>query len=400
MTAMTWRRTAIPCLAVALLLTACSDEDPGKDAGQEVQIVAGGGNTPNATKALDLALTGRPSDLDIGADGTIRLLVTENNRVSIWVIKPDGSAHRILVTRGITSAAELAVAKDGTLYISHSDGSAGMVSRIETSGDAVRVVGDGKAGATADGSAALGPASTITGITVDAQGNLVYGELRHFTAQHQEIALLRRVSAGRVETLAGTPEPFPSPQKFSDAMLASVAPPEGTKSLEWPLPGILQLRSLATGEDGTIYAAAEGGVLAFSADGTVRSVARRRDPSTAPLGERPFAREGDAADAFPQFITDTGVTVDRGYVAMPVELQPAENRTHIPAGFRWKGQYTPGQTAIIDSSVTMFDGQPVQKVVRLAQPDGSVTTAGWPVSTAAIGGGGSTCSSPLKMAVR
>jgi hypothetical protein len=388
MTAMTWRRTAIICLATTLLLTACTDQDKKQPEGQQVQIIAGGGTNPNATKALDLDLTGEINDLEVGRDGTVRLLVTEKDRVAIWVIGPDGAARRILVAPTVTSARELAVAPDGTLYISQTRSGIGTVSRIEANGAAVPMVGNGQAGTTADGASALGPTNIITGITVDTHGSLVYGEVRHYEAEKQYIALLRRVVAGHVETLAGKSGLFPSPEKFSQAMVASVAPPEGTKSLDWPLAGDLQLSSLATGENGDIYAQSEGGVLAFSADGTVRSIARRRDPSTAPLGERPFAHDGDAADAFPQFIDDAGITVDRGYVAMPVSSQPAESKTHINAAFRWKGQYTPGQTAIIDSSFTTSDGQATQQAVRLVQPDSSLTTAGRPVDTAAVGAGG------------
>jgi hypothetical protein len=387
MTAMTWRRTAIICLATTLLLTACTDQDKKQPEGQQVQIIAGGGTNPNATKALDLALTSRPSDLDIGRDGTVRLLVNDADQASIWIFAPDSTAHRILVDPKVTAAAELAVAQDGTMYVSHSDKGAGMVSKISPTGQATRIVGNGHAGATADGGTALGPAGDIGGITVDADGNLVYGEVRDFRAQDQVMAVLRRVRSGKVETIAGKAEPYRSVQMFSEAIVGSVSPPNGTKSLDWPLPGDSQLHSLATGEDGTIYAQAEGGVLAFSPDGTVRGVARRRDPGAANPGTAPFARDGDAADAHPLFSAGVGITFDRGYIAMPITVNPPEDRRQIPAAFRWQGQYTADQSEIVDSSLQLNDGKITQQMVRLVQPDGSLTTAGWPVHTAAVGAG-------------
>ncbi|TDC30519.1 hypothetical protein [Kribbella albertanoniae] len=384
---MTWRRTAIICLTATLALTACTDQDKKQDDGQQVQIIAGGGTNPDATKALDLALTGNTSDLEIGRDGTVRLLVNDEDRVSIWAFAPDGAAHRILVDPKITDASQLAVAQDGTMYVSHSGKGVGMVSKISPTGQATRIVGNGHAGATADGGTALGPADDIGGITVDADGNLVYGEVRDFRAQNQAMGLLRRVMSGKVETIAGQAVPYRSEEAFGQAIPGSVSPPNGTKSLDWPLPGDFQLNSLASGDDGTIYAQAEGGVLAFSSDGTVRGVARRRDPGAANPGEKPFARDGDAADAHPLFTAGTGISFDRGYIAMPITVNPPENRRQIPAAFHWKGQYTADQSAIVESALQINDGQDTQKMVRLVQPDGSLTTAGWPVQNAAVGAG-------------
>jgi hypothetical protein len=386
MSAMKLRRTVTLGLATALLLSGCTD-DPEPAAGQTVEIVAGGGANPAATKSLDADVTGSVSDLEVGRDGVIRLLTVQNQRVFIWVFRPRGDAQRIELEPRIRSAVQLAVADDGTMYVSHSTGPVGIVSKIAADGKTTPVIGDGKEGFTADGSAALGPAFRIAGIAVDREGRLVYGELRLDSAADQQFGLLRRVgSDGRIETIAGIPGPLPKAE-YGHATVGSVAPPPGTKALTWPLPGTSQLKSLAVDDDGVVYAQSERGVLAFPSDGTVKSVARRREPKAAPIGDDPFSREGEAADADPSFQEVTGISADAGRVSMPVTAFRPEGEREIPVAFRWMGDYSEGQRTLVDAVAKEETGSGEQNVIRLVQPDGSVTTAVWAAEAAALRNG-------------
>ncbi|WP_020393418.1 hypothetical protein [Kribbella catacumbae] len=375
-------------LTAALLLSGCRDDAKETPTGQAVEIVAGGGTNLNAAKSLDAMIMGSVRDVEVSRDGVVRLLTNNSpGGVTIWVFRPDGRTQRIAVDPQIRSASQLAVGNDGTMYIAHSNGPAGQVSKVTAAGKVLRIVGDGKEGFTADGGSALGAASPIEGVAVDREGRLVYGELRYYSAEKQNLGVIRRVGAdGRIATIAGTSGPLPG-SKYSEMIAASVAPPAGTKALQWSLPGVLQLRSLVVDGDGVIFAQSERGVLRFPADGTVRSVVRRRDADAAPVGQRPFANEGDAADADPRFQTSAGIAVDGGHVAMPVTIARPEDAQQQPAAFRWLGDYSPGQRSLVDNAAHRAVGQSLQEIVRLARPDGSVTTAAWSVQGAALGDG-------------
>jgi hypothetical protein len=313
------------------------------------------------------------------------LLTTADKRATVWLFRPGGDVRRIELGAAVQSVDQLAVADDGTMYVSHAVGPVRMISRITASGKVSRVVGNGQVGFTPDGGAATGPDAGVGGITVDREGRLVYGEIRYDAASNQNMGLVRLVEAdGRIRTIAGRSEPFRSSREYGDGMLGSVSPPAGAKALGWPLPGSSQLGSLATGKDDTIFAQSEGGVLAFAPDGTVHSVARRRDPSAAPVADHPFSHEGDAADAEPRFTDGSGVAEDNGYVAMPVTTARPDTLRSVPAGFRRTGDYTPGQQAIVDSAGQGAVGMRRQEIVRVVLPDGSLTTAGWAVQGSAL----------------
>ena len=171
---------------------------------------------------------------------------------------------------------------------------------------------------------------------------------------------------------------------YVESVIRSVSPPAGTKALGWPLPGMFALNSLATGDDGNIVAQLVGGVASFGPDGTIKAVARRRDRDSARIADRPFQREGEAADAFPLYFV--GLTEDRGYVSMPVMIGHPYN-PEFPAAYCWNGNYTPGQQAIIDAVARRVDDDETQHIVRLVLPDGSLTTAAWAAGGAAVGSG-------------
>jgi hypothetical protein len=174
---------------------------------------------------------------------------------------------------------------------------------------------------------------------------------------------------------------------YSDAITRSVSPPTGTKALGWPIPGTLQLSSLATGSDGTIYAQSEQGVLAVSPEGLITAKARRRDPAAAPVADRPFSNEGDAADAAPQFDRGNGITEDGGWLTLPVAYSRSDGSRSRPPAYRWLGTYTPGQKAIIDSSDQQAQKDGLQQILRMVKPDGSLTTAAWAISGGAVRAG-------------
>ncbi|MFD7161162.1 hypothetical protein ACFV9C_41715 [Kribbella sp. NPDC059898] len=369
-----------------LFLTACADHSPKQQERQALTVVAGGGTDASATKADEARLSGSVRDLEVDGHGVVRLLISEKNRATIWVFQPGGGAQHILVDPAVTSASQLAVADDGTIYISHSLKGIGQVAKIDASGKVTPMVGDGRLGFTVDGGPATGSASAITGICVDPQGRLVYGEVRYLDASRQDIGLLRRVEAdGRVTTIAGRSAPL-SDDDYPGAIARSVAPPAGTKALAWPLPGIFQLRSLAAGDDGTIFLESDRGVLAVALDGTIHAVARRRDASGAPVADRPFTREGDAADADPNFLPDAGITADAGSVTLPVQYRGAQDSRSVPPAYRWTGKLSAGAQKIINAATYSAEGDALQHLLRVVRPDGSVTTAAWAVDGGAIRG--------------
>ncbi|GAA1601967.1 hypothetical protein GCM10009804_68080 [Kribbella hippodromi] len=375
---------AVMSLALGACSLAKSSEKPD---GLALEIVAGGGTDAVAKTAADAKLTGYMRDLEVGRDGVVRLLTSENNRASIWVFQPGGAARRIQVDPSITTATQLAVADDGTMYVSHPVKRAGLVSKVDAAGKTTLIVGNGSLGFTADGGVATGPASRITGISVDRQGRLVYGELRFFDTANQNIGLVRRVEAnGRVTTIAGRSVTLPE-DDYSIGIVRSVNPPAGTMALDWSLPGMFQLRSLTTGDDGTIYFESDRGVLAVVPDGTIRAAARRRDRSSALVADRPFTREGDAADADPMFQEDAGITEDAGYVTLPVQYGRVDSPHSVPPAYRWTGQFSAGAQRIVDAAAKGAEGDELQNLLRIVRPDGSLTTAAWAVEGGAIRAG-------------
>jgi hypothetical protein len=376
---MNLRRTVTLGLAVVLLLSGCTDDSKKTPDGQAVEIVAGGGSDPDAVEALDAQLTGQIDDFGVGRDGVIRVMTTDKGRVLIRMISSDGRLQRIDLEPEVNGASQLAVADNGTMYVSHSLAGVGAVSRVDSGGTLIPVLGNGRAGFTPDGGRALGSSGSVVGIAVDRQGRLVYGEsLGTVTPINHEISLLRRIETnGTITTIGGNSASIPDSDEYGDAILRSVAPPAGTKAVGWPIPGGLQLQSLAVGDDGTIFAEARRGVLAVAPDGTIKAVARQRDPKAATVSDRPFTDEGEAADAEPKFEGHhPGITESAGYLAMVV-LHSGDR----PAAYRWTGQYTQGQQAVIDGVSSEVD------ILRLVKPDGRLTTAAWWVQGGAVNDG-------------
>lgn len=386
MTAMRWRPALTLAAALTLLLNGCHTEQSKAPAGEQVAIVAGGGAETTATKALDLSLSGVPNDFEVGRDGVARLMVTQSGRVLIWTFKPDGSATRIDVDPKITDVSQLAVADDGNLYISHLAGRVWCISKVDRNGRATPVIVNGQPAPTAGAQNGRGDVR-IDGIAIDRQGRLVFVEDAYNVALQQAINLVRRVEAnGHITTIAGRAGVL-SPKEYAEAIVGSVAPPPGTRATDWPLPGLGELDSLAVGEDDTIFVQAHRGVLAVAPDGTIRAIARRRDNTAALVADRPFTREGEALDADPRFIDHASITADRGFLTMPVTHTQSEESRSIPAAFRWVGEYSDGQRAIIEAAGRRAGKDRLQQILRIVRPDGSVTTGAWAVDGGAVRGG-------------
>ncbi len=343
-------RLAVPVVLTALLLAACSGGEPD---GQRVEILGG-----------DTRIDGVLRDLDVGPDGVVRLATTGGDRASIWSLRPGGAPARTGLDPEVKTVAQIAAAKDGTVYVS-----AGNALWKAGGG---RVVGNGEAGFTADGAAATGPAGEISGVAVDPEGRVVYTE---GLARGEGLSsLVRRVEPdGTVTTLAGGG----TARRAGD-------PPPGTKARDLALTGG-HYTVLDTGDDGTIYVNGKESVLAIAPDGTARAIVAGRDPDAVKVADRPFAAEGKAVDARTPLYGP----------AVPPNLSAAAGRVALTswvagkpptAAWRWSGEYTKEQASIVRDAFDPAAGSSstTWPRVRLVDSDGTITTAAWSARAAAI----------------
>jgi hypothetical protein len=370
-------RLSVPVALAVVVLTGCSEKAPE---GQRVEIVAGGGSGGSGARALDARIGGSLRDLDVGADGAVRLLTDEGGHVAIWRVQADGGLKKISVASAVKSAEQLAVAKDGTAYVTSDAG----LWKVGDDGAATRVVGDGKSGFTADGDAATGSSGKVEGVAVDSRGRVVYTE---GLAQGQRLlSMVRRVEPdGTVSTIAGTnASSLTSDDDLTKALRLAADPPQGAKARDLALPGGYYT-VLAGGDDGTIYVNGKESVLAISPDGSVRALVAGRDPKAVKTAERPFADEGKAVDAAtplygpavpPNLSVDAGKVVITSWV---IGQRP-------PAGYRWTGDFTKGQASIVNAA---FDTESSSSTtswprIRLVGTDGTITSAAWAPRAAAV----------------
>lgn len=353
-------------LLAVLTLAGCSggDEPSG---GQRVEVVAGGGADAAATKALDAKIDDSLRDLDVGADGVARLLV-DGDKVAVWEVK-GSDARRIELD--LTSAEQLAVAKDGTMYVSSGTG----LWKIPSGGTAEQIVGDGKRGFTPDGQAATGPAGPISGVTLDQEGRVAYTE--NVTTGKELNSLVRRVEDGKIVTVAGTQDvPEGALEKAAD-------PPVGTKATELALPGGYYT-VLATGDDGTLYVNGKQSVLAIAPDGSVQATVAGRNPGAVKDASSPFEAEGKAADAAP-LLFGPDVPPNLSSESGTLALSSWEKGSSPPAAYKWSGEFTKGQQAIVDA---VFGAENHSTTtwprIRIVRKDGTITTAAWPARSGAL----------------
>lgn len=347
-------RLLVPVVLSALLLTGCSGGEPD---GQPVEILAGGGSA---------RVDGVLRDLDVGLDGLVRLATTDGDRAFIWTVRPGGAVEKADLAAEVTTVGQIAAGKDGSVYVSAGN------SLWKAGGG--RIVGNGETGFTADGAAATGPAGEISGVAVDGEGRVVYTE---GLAEGEGLAsLVRRVEAdGTVTTLAG-----------GGTARAADDPPPGTKARDLALTGG-HYTVLDVGDDGTVYVNGKESVLAVAPDGTARAVVAGRDPGAVTDAERPFAAEGKAVDArTPLYGT-----------AVPPNLSAAGGRIALTswtagkppaAAFRWTGEYTEDQAAVVEDAFDPAKGSSTTAWprIRLVDGQGVITTAAWAARAAAIDG--------------
>jgi hypothetical protein len=370
-------RRAVPVALAVVALTGCSEKAPE---GQRVEIVAGGGSGANTGRALDAKIDGLLRDLDVGADGAVRLLTVDGDRVVIWRVGSGGALKRIDVDAAVKTADQLAAAKDGTMYIS----SEVSLWKVGGDGAVTRVVGDGKPGFTADGDPAAGPSGKVEGVAVDARGRVVYTE--GLSQGRRLLSMVRRVEAdGKVSTVAGTnAASLNSDEDLTKALRLAADPPQGTKARGLALAGGYYT-VLASDADGTIYVNGKETVLAIAPDDSVRALVAGRDPKAVKTAEQPFAAEGKAVDATAPLYgpaVPPNLSADAGRVALTswvVGQRP-------PADYRWSGDFTKGQASIVNAAFDSQEGSSTTSWprIRLVGPDGTITTAAWATRAAAI----------------
>ena len=106
---------------VLLALTGCSKNEPAEapepPAGQAFEILAGGGTTARADRALDTKLSGVVKDLEIAPDGTAYLLIAEGGTTRLDRIRPDGSHTTINLLDARDVGSQIAIGPDGSVYV-------------------------------------------------------------------------------------------------------------------------------------------------------------------------------------------------------------------------------------------------------------------------------------------
>src|SRR4051812_24733329 len=109
-------RFAMPVALGVVALAACSGGEVAD--GQQVEIVAGGGGSADAARAVDAKILGTLWDLDAGGDGVLGLLTADDDRVTIWRVRGDGALKKVELGGEVKTAEQVAAAKDGTTYVS------------------------------------------------------------------------------------------------------------------------------------------------------------------------------------------------------------------------------------------------------------------------------------------
>lgn len=373
------RRLRAPARA-ALLLVACLALGGcgllGPD-GQQVGLVAGGGDQTGATgAATDARLEARSLvDMAAAADGTVRVLASAPSGPELWTVSPDGRLRRTPLAGLDGSPTQMAVDQAGTVHVV--TGRPGIW-RVDDRGTASRVVGDGRLGWSPDGSAAGDAALGLVGaVAAGPRGELYFTE----QASDPGTATLVRVVQpdGTLRTVAGTRQVPAGERERERAIAAGFRPAPGTPATEVLLFDSTQ-RALAVADDGTLYLTTRGGVLAVR-DGTASPVLAPHAPGRDTVAPEPFEREAAAAEigldlAGPQR-PDLAVDQDGNlYLAQ----QALEDQ--VPEGFRWTGDL--GDAEALARS--LVDGT-VRYRVRRVTPAGEVATAAWGAGEVAAAGG-------------
>jgi hypothetical protein len=360
-------------LSACLALAGCGLLGSG---GQEVGLVAGGGGqTAPAGRAADARLEANALvDMAAAADGTVRVLADTDGGPELWTVSPQGELARTRV-RGLDgSPTQMAV--DGRGMVDVATGGRG-VWQAGPDGAAMRVVGDGRLGWSADGTpagrAALG---LVDAVAVGPRGELYFTEQ---TSDPGAATLVRMVRPdGTLHTVAGTRRLPADERERQRAVAGGFKPRPGTPATEVLLFDSTR-RALAVGGDGTVYVTTRGGILAVR-DGTVTPVLAPQATGGDAVADEPFEREARA----------TGLGLDLAGPQRPdLAVDPAgtlylayqELEDGVPEGFRWTGELGAAEAL----ARSLFDGT-VRYRVRRIIPGGEVSTAAWAAGEVAAAG--------------
>jgi hypothetical protein len=344
------RLLALGAVLVALLATGCEQggDRQQQPAGQPVEVVAGGGESPSG-KAADARIDGRLVDLAVDGGGTVRVLTATPQGLALWTMPVGGTLTRVGV-RGVEArdASQLALDPAGHVYLA----AGRSVWKVGLDGRAARVVGsDRHPGPSPDGTRAdQVAASKITGVAVATDGTLHYSEQ---LVDPQFLILVRAVRDGRVRTVLGRdPGPTASESEVDAAIGRARDPAPGTRATQLVVGGI-QSR-LAAGSGGRLYASRDAhGVLALRSDGTVAAVLAGRAPQAIRQPSAPFEPTGQAVDAEPELFlgnsrVSLGADPTHGDLYLVTRVEGTDAADGGPPGpFVWRGSFSPTQKELV-----------------------------------------------------
>jgi hypothetical protein len=339
---------------------------PKPPAGQAFEILAGGGKSTSAERALDLELSGTVRDLEVAPDGTAYLLMSDGATARLERIRPDGTHATISLLNGRHIGTQLAVGPDGSVYVNlyWGEEKKDAVYRIRPDGTRQPVI-TYNAGAVAPGKRSIG---VFSALTVDPQGRLVFAV--DVSTRGTAGVLIRRLEAdGTVRTIAGRATRFTDLGAAQEATPTAVHPPASGKALDWGTTAAMHVPELAARPDGTIVlattdltsGASARTILAVTPDGSLRELAEGT-PDGLPVAPAPFTREGDVRKVG-NLITGLSASGD----LLAVATMNGSGKPPAGGNYDWAGEHTAGQRAVLEN-LRGFE-------IRLVKPDGSVSTA-------------------------
>jgi RHS repeat-associated protein len=173
-----------------------------------------------------------PTDVAVERDGS--LLIADSRLQRILRVRPDGAFSTVagsddpaagdvgsaLRVRLSLSGAQLALGPDGTIYFS--EPATSRIRRIGTDGQVVTIAGTGTAGITADGGLAVQARIQTRGLTVAADGSVLFAESDFFKSRVRRITPsgILVTEAGGDSSVASSegPQPPSASMLFTDGV--------------------------------------------------------------------------------------------------------------------------------------------------------------------------------------
>ncbi|SDU86143.1 hypothetical protein [Jiangella alkaliphila] len=267
-------RAVIGVILALTAVTACTSDDDGGD-GVEVELVAGGGDSPLAAEPAagrDIRLDGQVTALTSGPDGSVWAVAGGDTLVEITA---DGDVRSLEpeLPAGATAVTDLAVGPDGTVY-AVADGASDASVFVLDSDTLQAALGvpappeelSARTPVSPDGTPAeearLGQ---VVDIAADADGRLLFAEsLLAEGGGLTGASMVRTVEDGVLVTLAGQPWEDPTTAPETD-QIPVTAFPDGSAATEIDLLGPI---ALAGGPDGDVLVRTGWSVLSIADDGT------------------------------------------------------------------------------------------------------------------------------------